>query len=304
MSRKILILLLSYSMVTGCTYNPFITNNHISGNPVVAGFGAGLGAGGVALLTSSKALMATGGLAGAAIGYYATTLRYASGGIMQGGGKVYKIGDYLGIYIPTDNLFQPNTAEFLPKAPPILDSAAMVLKRYHNRSIMISGNTSGFYMARWERELSEKRAQRVSAYLWSVGIRQSNTCYKFNRLTYVGHGDYFPLEKTFTNRGLRENSRIQITSYPSDCDIMKGSLVQVHEVRPQAELPLAKPPVMAALAKPAGDPIRLAAKAEVRKPRLNLDSPFPATLDSCDTMDSEGKCLDELIRQRSKLKKI
>src|SRR5260221_6847101 len=79
--------LLSLSLLAGCTYNPFTLNNHTTGNPVAATIGAGVGAGGVALLGGSKATMVLAGLAGGAIGYYISTLRYAAGGIMHSRGK-------------------------------------------------------------------------------------------------------------------------------------------------------------------------------------------------------------------------
>ena len=222
MKRKLLATLLSLPLLTGCTYNPFIGNNHTTGDPLVAVVGAGVGAGAVGLLGGTKATMAVAGLASGAIAYYATTLRYAAGGVLHGGGKVYKIGDYLGIYIPTDNLFESNTADFLPQAPPILDSAVAVLKRYPNRSILISGNTSGFYRARWEQSISERRAQKIAAYFWNAGIRQSGSGISFANLTYVGHGDYLPIANKIANDSIRQSSRIQITSYPPYCDLIKG----------------------------------------------------------------------------------
>lgn len=239
---------LSLSLLAGCTYNPFLMDNHTTGSPMAAGIGAGVGAGTIALLGGSKAMMVAGGLAGGAIGYYATTLRYASGGVLLAGGKVYKIGDYLGIYIPTDNLFESNTADFLPKAKPILDSTAAILKRYPNHNIIISGNTSGFYRARWEQNLSERRAQKVAAYLWNAGINHNNPRLMFDKLNYAGHGDYFPVAKSLHNDGVRANSRIQITSYPGgdDCDVLQNAS-GIHEM---------------------------------------------AQANTCETMDSEGRCLD------------
>jgi outer membrane protein OmpA-like peptidoglycan-associated protein len=133
------------------------------------------------------------------------------------------VGGYIGIYIPSDILFVPNTAEFTPQAKPILDSAADILQRYPNNNILISGNTSGFGQARWEQHLSEKRAQRVAAYLWNAGVSQfkgnTNNTRKFQT---VGNGDYLPIASDLTNKGIRENSRIQITSYPSDCNLNTG----------------------------------------------------------------------------------
>jgi outer membrane protein OmpA-like peptidoglycan-associated protein len=178
------------------------------------------GAGTAVVFRSSEPTIIAAGLSGGALGYYVSTLRYDAGGIVQAGGQVYKVGDYVGIYIPTDNLFEPNTADFLPQAGPILDSTVTVLKRYPNNSIIISGNTSGFARERWEQKLSEERAEKVAAYLWNNGINYfKNASIDTRKLTYVGHGNYFPIANVYTNESLRKNSRIQITSYPDDCEL-------------------------------------------------------------------------------------
>lgn len=202
------------ALLTACN------TNHPTGSATGTIVGAAAGAGGIALLGGSKPLIALGGIGGGALGYYVTTLRYDAGGLIQGGGQVYTIGQNIGIYIPTDNLFEPNTASFLPQAAPILDSVAAILQRYPNNNIMISGNTSGFARARWELKLSEKRAQRVAAYLWNQGINQfKENSNETRKLNYVGYGNFFPISHDYTNEGIRTNSRIQITSYPSDCDL-------------------------------------------------------------------------------------
>ena len=201
-------------LLSGCN------TNHPTGSATSTLVGAGVGAGGIGLLGGSKTMMVLGGLGGGAIGYYVSTLRYDSGGVMLGGGQVYKLGDFVGINIPSDNLFEPNSAEFLPQAESILDSVATILQRYPDNNILISGNTSGFGQAKWERKLSERRAQKVSAYLWNAGINNfkepSNNTRKLN---YVGYGDYLPVANHYTNTSIRQNSHIQITSYPSTCDL-------------------------------------------------------------------------------------
>lgn len=214
-------LVFSLFYLSGCSFNPFTTNNHTTGNPAGAVVGGVVGAGGIALLGGSKPLIALTGIGGGMLGYYVTTLRYASGGIYRAGGQVYQVGDFVGINIPSDNLFEPNTADFLPQAGPILDSAAVVLQRFPDNNILISGNTSGFSGRHWELKLSEKRAQKVSAYLWNAGINQfQDTSSSMRRLNYVGYGNYFPISShDYTNDAIRENSRIQITSYPTGYDL-------------------------------------------------------------------------------------
>jgi len=214
-------LALTLTLLSGCTYNPFM-DNHLTGSVTSTAVGAGAGVGAVALFRGSPTALVIGGLTGGAIGYYTSTLRFSSGGLIQSGGQVYKIGDFIGIYIPSDKIFVVNTADFNYRATRILDSVVSILNRYPNNNIIISGNTSGFGRPRYERQLSLRRAQRISAYLWSQGITQFKegaTDASMRQLNYTGYGNYFPIANDDTNNNIRENSRIQITSYPTDCNL-------------------------------------------------------------------------------------
>lgn len=218
--RIVSALFLMLALLAGCSFNPFYPNNELTGSATGAAVGATVGAGTAAAFSSSKTLIALSGLTGAAIGYYVTTIRYDAGGIMRACGEVYKVGDFVGIYIPSDKLFEPNTDELLPQSCAILDSAVAVLKHYPNNNILISGNTSGFYHARWEQNLAERRAQKVAAYFWNAGLNQfKNASINCRKLAYVGYGDYFPIANHYNNCSLRQNSRIQITSYPSRSEL-------------------------------------------------------------------------------------
>jgi outer membrane protein OmpA-like peptidoglycan-associated protein len=208
-------------LLTSCSFNPFVTNkNQMTGSVTGTAIGAIAGAGGAALLGAPKYAIGLAGLGGGMLGYYATTLRFDAGGIIQSGGQVYQVGDYIGIYIPARNLFEPHSAELLPQSSSILDSVAAVLQRYPHNNILISGNTSGFSRSKWEQKLSQERAKAVAAYLWNSGINQfQGTMMDSRRLNYVGYGDYFPIADNITFDGIDANNRIQITSYPSTADL-------------------------------------------------------------------------------------
>lgn len=215
--------LLILLFMTACTYNPFIRNNHTTGSPTGLAIGGAVGAGSVALFNGPKPLMVLAGVGGAALGYYVTTLRFDAGGVIKSGGQVYRLGQRVAINIPTDALFEPNTATFLPQTSNLLDSVAAVLRRYPNNNILISGNTSGFGRARFEQKLSQERAKQVAAYLWNAGINQLKASGMDSRkLNYVGYGDFFPIASHETNGGIRQNSHLQITSYPSAVDLGLG----------------------------------------------------------------------------------
>ena len=204
-------------ILSACSYNPTNGGDHLTGNALGAGVGAIVGGGTAALLgSSSKPVIGIAALAGAGIGYYLTTLRFDSAGIIQAGGQVYTQGDYATIEISSDKLFDANSSDLLPQAEPILKSAATVLNRYPCHNIMISGNTSGFGSSRYERKLSEDRARQVAAFLWVNGISSFKPqSIDSRQLTYVGYGNYFPVANTMTQTGIRANSRIQITAYPT-----------------------------------------------------------------------------------------
>lgn len=215
---RILALICLLDVLSGCTFNPFSTHNELTGRPEGALLGGLIGGGIPALLNAPRAVIALAAVGGAGVGYYVTTLRFASSGIINAGGQVYTLGDSVSITVPTDKLFDSNTDEFLPCTEAILKSILNVLERYPCNNIIISGNSSGFDNHRYEQKLSESRARQVAAYLWAHGINSfMNHGIDLNqrRLTYVGYGNYFPVANDITNCGLRANSHIQITSYPT-----------------------------------------------------------------------------------------
>src|SRR5688572_2083994 len=103
MERKIrftaLVFLVLYGL-SSCSSNPIGDTNKPTGSPAGLIGGAAIAGGGAALLGAPKAAVAALGIGGAALGYYLTTTRYASSGIVQAGGQVYTLGSYVGIEIP------------------------------------------------------------------------------------------------------------------------------------------------------------------------------------------------------------
>lgn len=244
--------------LTACSYNPLSESNHTTGSPygVAIGGAAGLGAAAALGAKSAPALTAA-TLGGAGIGYYVTSLRFASSGVVHAGGQVYTLGDYVTIEIPSDRLFIPNTAELTFDAEPILLSASDVLQRYCCQNILVSGNTSGFSNARFERKLSGERARVVSNYLWAHGVNNFQKISNDTRkLTYVGYGNYFPIANEIKNQGIRANSRIQITMYPTRDQLLIEKKKQVFNNMggyDESHLAPMAPSIQAENAFPAGD---------------------------------------------------
>lgn len=215
MFRFVIVLLLI--TIAGCSYNPLSSTNHNTGSPVAATAGGAIGVGTAAAFgVSYKPLLGAAGLTGAGVGYYLSTLRYDASGIYHAGGQVFTLGDYLTIEIPTHRIFDDNSADLLPEGEAAMRSTVKVLNRLCCQSILVSGNSSGFATERLERKLTTQRARVVAAYLWAHGINNfQQSSINMRKLTYVGYGNYFPIANNITNKGIRANSRIQITAYPN-----------------------------------------------------------------------------------------
>jgi outer membrane protein OmpA-like peptidoglycan-associated protein len=195
--------------------------------------GAAVGAGVTAALHAPAPIIGLAGVAGASLGYYMTTMTFSAGGIAKVGGKVYTVGEFLTIEIPSDNLFDPNTHEFLDNSGPALDSIVSVLKRYPGHNIIISGNTSGYGTSRAEQRLSMALAEEIASYLWLHGITDNlpnPLSAKIRRLIYVGYGDNFPIANNIRISGIRANSRIQIVAYPCE-EVLHWDKIQARKYR-------------------------------------------------------------------------
>lgn len=205
-------------VTTGCA--PISGDSHPTGANTIGALGGGaIGAGVTAAFNAPAPVIGVAGVAGASLGYYLTTLSFSMGGIAKVHGRVYVIGEYVTIDVPSDNLFDPNTSEFLDNTDPVLDSIVSVLKRFPNHNLIISGNTSGFGTSRFEIRLSQARAEQVASYLWLHGITDTFpnvVTGNKRRLIYVGYGDQFPIANNLRIPGIRANSRIQIVAYPCD----------------------------------------------------------------------------------------
>lgn len=211
-------------LLTSCA-----THREPSPSAVGAGIGAVAGASGAALLGVSKPVpLIAAGIGGAALGYYLASKTGYTNPLTQAGGQVFTLGEYLAINIPSDRLFDSNSADFLPEAGPILDTTAGILSHYSQHHIIVSGNMSGFSSAKFERKLSELRAKRVTEVLWEDGIDDTSSLslrngiperprqHRYSRkLIYVGFGNYFPIANDIHNDSIRQNSRIQITAWPT-----------------------------------------------------------------------------------------
>ena len=110
------------------------------------------------------------------------------------------------VYAKTERLpgvtFARNSAQLNAEAKPILDAVAGRLVK-ENRKVEIAGHTSSTGNAEHNLELSQKRAESVSKYLVSKGVKPLN-------IAPHGYGKTQPVASNNTQEGRNANKRVEI----------------------------------------------------------------------------------------------
>jgi OmpA-OmpF porin, OOP family len=99
--------------------------------------------------------------------------------------------------------FDLDKADPLERSRPSLDRLTELLKKYPTLVVRVEGHTDSRGSARYNKKLSQRRADGVRAYLLSHGIAAE-------RVTAVGHGPEKPVAPNTTKAGRRENRRVEV----------------------------------------------------------------------------------------------
>ena len=111
-----------------------------------------------------------------------------------------------GVSITLEDIgFYPDSAIMLSGERDKLDRIADILKRYPDRDILVSGHTALAGTSEGRMRLSVERAQAVTDYLLSKGVRSSD------RVVIRGYGADKPIADNATEHGRRRNRRVEIT---------------------------------------------------------------------------------------------
>jgi MYXO-CTERM domain-containing protein len=97
--------------------------------------------------------------------------------------------------------FQTNKATILAKSNKLLDNVAAVLGSHPSINLEIQGHTDDRGDAKYNKDLSQRRADAVVAYLVRKGVAAS-------RLKAVGYGEDQPVATNATNAGRTQNRRV------------------------------------------------------------------------------------------------
>ncbi|WP_310620496.1 OmpA family protein [Flexibacterium corallicola] len=207
------VLMLSLAACT--TTNPYTGQSQISKTAGGAGIGAATGAviGAIAGGSDKRvegALIgaAAGGLVGGGIGNYMDRQEAQLRQQLQASGvSVRRAGNQIVLVMPNEITFGVDQVALSPRAMQVLTSVALVGKKFDRTRLNVVGHTDNTGSAQHNLELSQRRAQVVSAYLMNQGIAPQ-------RLSSVGYGMTNPIASNNTAAGRAANRRVEIILTP------------------------------------------------------------------------------------------
>lgn len=218
LNLRLMSLLLSLLFLFGCATDPYTNETKASNTANYALLGA-VGGAIVGHLSSrdqerrdqlrARLIGAgVGAIAGAAVGSYMDEqerelrkkLRDSQVGVIRSGETII-------LNMPNNISFNVNQATLKPDFFDILESVAIIAKRYPNTIIEIAGHTDNTGAESYNQNLSERRANSVSAYL--QGLRLDP-----RRLSTLGFGENRPIADNSTQQGRALNRRVELTLIP------------------------------------------------------------------------------------------
>lgn len=175
-----------------------------------AGAVAGLITGDSSMERKKRALVGAGlgALAGAGVGTYMDRQQAKlTAELERTGVSVTRIGNNITLNMPGNVTFATNSADLNAGFFEVLNSVALVLNEFEQTVIEVAGHTDSTGADEYNRQLSERRASAVAAYLRTRGILA-------DRITTVGVGESRPVATNDTDAGRQLNRRVELTLVP------------------------------------------------------------------------------------------
>ena len=212
--RQVLLLGLLLTIVGCQTIDPYTgetkTNNTSKGAGIGAATGAVLGAiinHGDRKEGALKGALA-GGAVGAGAGYYMDRQEALLRQQLQGTGvQVMRDGENIRLIMPGNITFATGSYDIRPQFFDVLNSVAIVVNKYNETQINISGHTDSTGSREYNRTLSEQRARSVGSYLRGQGVLAS-------RISTYGYDFRYPIASNSTEQGRQQNRRVEIELQP------------------------------------------------------------------------------------------
>jgi outer membrane protein OmpA-like peptidoglycan-associated protein len=216
MKKSLLIIALAGVVgITGCTtLDPYTgeqrTSRATQGALIGAAAGAIIGNVTASRDRTKRAMIGAGigALAGAAVGGYMDQQEAELRQQLEGSGvSVTRDGDNLILNMPGNITFDVNRDEVKSEFYDVLNSVAIVLKKYDKTAIEVAGHTDSTGTVDYNMALSQRRADSVGRYLMGQGIQPV-------RIATIGFGPHRPVADNNTAQGRTLNRRVELTLIP------------------------------------------------------------------------------------------
>jgi outer membrane protein OmpA-like peptidoglycan-associated protein len=125
------------------------------------------------------------------------------------GAKVERVGEGIKITFDSGILFANNSSQLSSTAQQNIAELAKTLKKYGDTNVLIQGHTDATGTDEYNKSLSMRRANSVSAYTTGQGISSS-------RITSEGYGESMPVASNNTEAGKQANRRVEIAIYANE----------------------------------------------------------------------------------------
>jgi len=196
--------------LVGCTTNPY-TGEQQASKTATYGAGAAAVCGLIGSMDSSKKARnaALGcGIVGAGVGAYMDVQESKLRAQLEGTGvRVVREGDNIRLVMPGNITFETDSYNLRSNFYEVLNSVGLVLAKYADTSIRVSGHTDNTGSKQYNLTLSERRAQSVADYLVTRQVTRS-------RMFVQGVGFDQPIADNQTAQGRATNRRVELYILP------------------------------------------------------------------------------------------
>jgi outer membrane protein OmpA-like peptidoglycan-associated protein len=196
--------------LAACTTNPY-TGEQQASKTATYGLGAAAVCGLVGAMDSSKKARnaALGcGIAGAGVGAYMDVQEAKLREQLQGTGvQVVREGDNIRLIMPGNITFNTDSYELRASFYPVLNSVGLVLAKYADTTLRITGHTDNTGTRQYNLDLSEHRAEAVAEYLVTREVTR-------NRMFVQGVAYDSPIADNDSASGRAQNRRVELYILP------------------------------------------------------------------------------------------
>jgi outer membrane protein OmpA-like peptidoglycan-associated protein len=223
MKTKLITVAMIGILSAGCTP----TADPITGSPQInrtftgAGLGAAAGALAGLVYADAKDLSSSdkrnailiaagvGALGGGGVGLYMDNQEAELRQQLQDTGvSVTRNGENIILNLPSNVTFDVDKDQVTPQFQPVLNSVALVMKKYNQTLLDVTGHTDSTGSDDYNLDLSNRRALSVANYLSQVGQIDGR------RFAVAGFGEQRPIASNASTQGRTANRRVEIQITP------------------------------------------------------------------------------------------